>query len=209
MHPHSIFTRVRFVVGKSEASGVQARQPLSNTTCMPFLCMKTTAHPRSRDLACQTIPYSYTRSFYRSFNHDIMSFDFLVWKGAQMQLLVSLHKARRWERSFAALAQKLLHITRMRDKCLKDFNETVIVDDQYPADGVGLMLGKCVHVANNTFRWFPEWWHCRMSKSCWLLWSLLDRITHDILHMIKVYNNISYLIISYNHYFCSFKSADT
>ncbi len=62
-----------------------------------------------------------------------MSFDFLVWKGAQMQLLVSLHKARRWERSFAALAQKLLHITRMRDKCLKDFNETVIVDDQYPA----------------------------------------------------------------------------
>ncbi len=117
--------------------------------------------------------------------------------------------AHRWERSFAALAQKLLHITRMRGKCLKDFNETVIVDDLYPADGVGLMLGKCVHVANNTFRWFPEWWHCSMLKSCRLLWSLLGHITHDNLHMIKLYNNIYYLIISYNRYFCSFKSADT
>lgn len=97
--------------------------------------------------------------------------------------------ARRWEGSFAALAQKLLHITRMRDKCLKDFNETVIVDDLYPADGVGLMLRKCVHVANNTFTGFPE--YCIMSKSRWLWWSLLGRscirLRCIIMYLISLY----------------------
>lgn len=95
MHPHSIFIYpcAVCVVGESEASGVRACQPLSTTTCMPFLGMKTTAHPRSHDLACQTILYSYTCSFKHSFNHDIMSIVFLLWKGAQMQLLLSLHKA--------------------------------------------------------------------------------------------------------------------
>lgn len=187
---HFYLPRAVCVVGESEASGVRACQPLSTATCMPFLGMKTTAHPRSRDLACQTIPYSCIRSFQHSFNHDIMT----SWVSASSsekapRCSCSCHSAkqtsaRRWERSFAALAQKRLRITRMRDKCLKDFNETVIVDDLYPADGVGLMLRKCVHVANNTFRWFPEWWHCSMSKSLGLLWSLLGRITHDNLRMI-------------------------
>lgn len=105
--------------------------------------------------------------------------------------------ARRWERSFAALAQKRLHITRMRDKCLKGFNETVIVDDLYPADGVGLMLRKYVHVANNTFGWFPEWWwHCRV---CWnhagfyeVSWVVLLMITYIWLSCIITYLTLLY-----------------
>jgi len=184
MHPHFIFLYpcVVCVVCESEASRVRASASI-NRNMHAISGHENHSSPQEPRLSMPNNTLQlHTRSFQHSFNHDIMSIGFLLWKGAQMQLLVSLHKADKCTQMREKLCRfdtkEQLHITRMRDKCLKDFNETVTVDVPYPADGVGLMLRKYVRVANYTFRWnrvgfYKDSWVTFLPiTSIWLRWRL-------------------------------------
>lgn len=143
MHPHTISStqacglRSQLIWG---LSGARVCQPLSTATCMRFLGMKTTVHPLSRDLSCQTIPYSYTRPFQNSSDTSV-------------PITPQSQQVRADEKEAMPLWHKSNYYKRERDKCLKDLSLSMIY---IPSWRRRANSQKRVHVANNTLRWFLE-----------------------------------------------------